>query len=266
MDKFYRFQLSFPIEGDKIYKSKSINNVVKKCILDCHRLGQNPETIGIYNLDQRSEYKFKISKNMKGGNPDEAKIILEEVDGSNPESKEDELTKKITECQKKNSQYIDIEKKLKKAEDDLKKYEKEIAQHKSEKEELKKLLAALMIQIKEKEEKKPECPKPEEKKTECPKPEEKKPECPKPPEKKPECPKPPEKKPECQKPEEKKPECPKPEGKKDEPYLEIVIDGDGGKLDTGVDLFNGVNIYSNNLRNIKPCHRFERKKVSCIIT
>jgi hypothetical protein len=266
MDKFYRYQLSFPIEGDKIYKSKSINNVVKKCIYDCYRLGHNPEIVGIYDLDQKTEYKFKISKSMKGGDPNDAITILKELDDVEPESKEDEISKKLTECQKKNSQYFDIERKLKKAEEDLKKYEKEISQHKSEKEELKKILALLMAQIKEKEEKKPECPK-----MECPKPEEKKPECPKPEEKKLECPKPEEKKPECPKPEEKKLECPKPEAKKLEcskkdelSNLEIIIDGEN--LENGIDLFNGINVYSNNLRNIKPCNRFERKKVSCTIS
>lgn len=61
--KYYRYQLIYPIESNKIYKSKSFDKVVTKCWNDYKRLYEGNEKIfSIMNLDTKVEYKFRINK------------------------------------------------------------------------------------------------------------------------------------------------------------------------------------------------------------
>jgi len=65
MDKYYRYQLSYPIEGNKIYKSRSLNKVVKKCLLELEQNNINKDIFCIINLDNKIEYRFKKKKKKK---------------------------------------------------------------------------------------------------------------------------------------------------------------------------------------------------------
>ena len=65
MDKYYRYQLSYPIEGNKIYKSRSLNKVVKKCLFELEQNDINKDMFCIINLDTKIEYRFKKNNNKK---------------------------------------------------------------------------------------------------------------------------------------------------------------------------------------------------------
>lgn len=75
--KYYKYQLTYPIEGNKIYKSRSLRKVVGKCLKDYKKNYFNENGIfHITNLDRDVEYRFKIKKNkiysiknLKGGEP-----------------------------------------------------------------------------------------------------------------------------------------------------------------------------------------------------
>lgn len=56
--KYYRYQLTYPFEGDKIYKSKSITKVVHKCYHDLIKFNIKNDVFCITNLDKNIEYKF----------------------------------------------------------------------------------------------------------------------------------------------------------------------------------------------------------------
>ncbi len=63
MDKYYRYQLIYPFESNKIYKSKSIKKAVNKCYNDYVKLYNGDIKIFcIINLDTKIEYKFQIDK------------------------------------------------------------------------------------------------------------------------------------------------------------------------------------------------------------
>jgi len=68
MDKYYRYQLSYPIEGNKIYKSRSLNKVVKKCLFELEQNDINKDMFCIINLDTKIEYRFTKKKNKKKNN------------------------------------------------------------------------------------------------------------------------------------------------------------------------------------------------------
>lgn len=64
--KYYKYQLIYPIEGNKIYKSKSFEDVAMKCYNDYIKLYKGDENIFcILNLDTKIEYKFKVNKKSK---------------------------------------------------------------------------------------------------------------------------------------------------------------------------------------------------------
>jgi hypothetical protein len=77
--KRYRYQLTFPFEGNKIYKSSSSKDVVKKCYNEFKTFSDIGEGLFcITNLDKNVEYRFqakdrkikKIKHNQAGGNDD----------------------------------------------------------------------------------------------------------------------------------------------------------------------------------------------------
>lgn len=70
--KYYRYQMTFPFEGSKIYKSRSINKIVNKCYREYKNHSDiNDGMFCVTNLDKDIEYKFRVTenkiKNLKGG-------------------------------------------------------------------------------------------------------------------------------------------------------------------------------------------------------
>ena len=64
-DKYYRYQMTFPFESNKIHKSKSFKKVVRKCYNEYKNFSDiNDGMFCITNLDKNVEYRFKI-KNKK---------------------------------------------------------------------------------------------------------------------------------------------------------------------------------------------------------
>jgi len=63
MNKYYRYQLTYPIEGTKIYKSKKLSNIVKKCYKEYKKVSDIKEGLFcITNIDKNVEYQFGIKK------------------------------------------------------------------------------------------------------------------------------------------------------------------------------------------------------------
>lgn len=63
--KFYRYQMTFPFEGHKIYKSRSFNKVVDKCYTEFKKFNDIGDGMFcVTNLDKEVEYQFKV-KNKK---------------------------------------------------------------------------------------------------------------------------------------------------------------------------------------------------------
>src|SRR5436190_1082220 len=59
-DKYYKYQMTFPFEGNKIYKSKSLSKVVKKCYKDYKKFSDiNEGLFCVTNIDKDIEYRFK---------------------------------------------------------------------------------------------------------------------------------------------------------------------------------------------------------------
>jgi len=62
--KYYRYRMTFPFEGNTIYKSKNKKKVVKKCYNEYKQLDSLSEGMFcITNLDTNREYQFKLSNN-----------------------------------------------------------------------------------------------------------------------------------------------------------------------------------------------------------
>lgn len=60
-NKYYRYQMTFPFESNKIHKSKSLKKVVKKCYGEYKSFSDiNDGMFCITNLDKNTEYRFKI--------------------------------------------------------------------------------------------------------------------------------------------------------------------------------------------------------------
>ena len=64
-DKYYRYQMTFPFESNKVHKSKNLDKVVRKCYGEYRSFSDiNDGMFCITNLDKNIEYRFKI-KNKK---------------------------------------------------------------------------------------------------------------------------------------------------------------------------------------------------------
>lgn len=68
MDKshkhYYRYQMTYPFESNKIYKSRSLKKVAHKCSKEFQRIDDIGEGMFcVTNLDKKVEYRFKIKKN-----------------------------------------------------------------------------------------------------------------------------------------------------------------------------------------------------------
>ncbi len=62
--KYYRYRMTYPFEGNTIYKSKNKNKVIKKCYNEYKQMDNLPEGMfGITNLDKQVEYQYKLSNN-----------------------------------------------------------------------------------------------------------------------------------------------------------------------------------------------------------
>jgi len=61
---YYRYQMTYPYESNKVYKSRSLNKVAKKCSNEFQKLNDmNEGMFCITNLDKNEEYQFKIKNN-----------------------------------------------------------------------------------------------------------------------------------------------------------------------------------------------------------
>ena len=108
-EKYYKFQMTFPVESNKIYKSKSLKKVVKKCYDEFKNFSDIGEGLfGITNLDKDVEYRFKV-KNKQieklddqfGGDEksstklnEEVKVIIDLDDEKDNQYKEISIIKK----------------------------------------------------------------------------------------------------------------------------------------------------------------------------
>lgn len=81
-DKYYRYQLTYPIEGNKIYKSRSLKKVAKKCYDEIKNLSdiKEKQVFCITNLDEKLEYKFTLEKVSKVSKDDKMQDIFDNVD------------------------------------------------------------------------------------------------------------------------------------------------------------------------------------------
>jgi hypothetical protein len=61
LDKYHRYQLTYPFEGSKIYKSRSRNNAIRKCYDEYIKSEKHiSNEFRITDIDTRVEYKFMI--------------------------------------------------------------------------------------------------------------------------------------------------------------------------------------------------------------
>jgi hypothetical protein len=77
-NKIYRLQLTYPYEGNKIYKTTSFREGVRKCYKEYRTYNDiNDGLFFVTDLDKKSEYKFNAkndvlfkvnNKTQKGGN------------------------------------------------------------------------------------------------------------------------------------------------------------------------------------------------------
>ena len=70
--QYYRYQMTYPFESNKVYKSRSLNKVAQKCSNEFQKMDDIGEGMFcITNLDKNVEYRFKIknnkNKNLIGG-------------------------------------------------------------------------------------------------------------------------------------------------------------------------------------------------------
>jgi hypothetical protein len=94
-----RYQLTYPYEGTKIYRSKSLAKVAKRCYIEFKELNDINEGIfSITNIDTNTEYNFKVAKNkmykinknnhnnieQKGGYPDNYHMSFSNIINSSP--------------------------------------------------------------------------------------------------------------------------------------------------------------------------------------
>lgn len=104
--KYYRYQMTFPTEGNKIYKSRSINKVIRKCYDEYKNYNDIDEGMFcVTNLDKDVEYKFKVNDNkikkikQKGGSDvkrqTEEILALEEGEPNNENNNNGEINQKI---------------------------------------------------------------------------------------------------------------------------------------------------------------------------
>lgn len=60
-ERYYKFQMTYPFESNKIHKSKSLKKVVKKCYKEFKSFSDiNEGLFCITNLDKDIEYRFKV--------------------------------------------------------------------------------------------------------------------------------------------------------------------------------------------------------------
>jgi|LakMenE18May11ns_1017448.scaffolds.fasta_scaffold9847926_2 hypothetical protein len=86
-NKYYRYQMTFPFESHKVYKSKSVKKIVRKCYNEYKNFSDIGEGMfAITNLDKNIEYRFKIKnkkvrhlKNHKGGQLNEPTDLEQKV-------------------------------------------------------------------------------------------------------------------------------------------------------------------------------------------
>lgn len=101
--KYFRYQVTYPFEGNKIYKSRSISKAINKCYKEYKNVYPDIRD-GIFyvtNLDKNIKYKINIKNDQNGGQIDqEANEILqvtgdEEIINAPLEIDIDETNKKI---------------------------------------------------------------------------------------------------------------------------------------------------------------------------
>lgn len=81
IDKYYRYQLTYPIEGNKIYKSRSLKKVARKCYDEIKNLSdiKEKQIFCITNLDKKLEYKFTLAKVLKVSNDDQQDDKMQDI-------------------------------------------------------------------------------------------------------------------------------------------------------------------------------------------
>lgn len=82
--KYYRYQMTFPFESNKIYKSRSLNKVVNKCYNEFKNFNDISDGMfGVTNIDKKIEHRFKIKNNKikyhRGGNDNKINNQVEEI-------------------------------------------------------------------------------------------------------------------------------------------------------------------------------------------
>ena len=60
--KYYRYRMSFPLDGNVIYRSKSFPKVVRKCYGEYKQMESIHDGLfSVTNLDKNVEYRFRVS-------------------------------------------------------------------------------------------------------------------------------------------------------------------------------------------------------------
>ena len=93
---YYRYQMTYPYESNKIYKSRSLNKVAKKCYDEFKKFNDMDEGMFcITNLDKNIEYKLKVkNKRMTAQKQDQTGGNIEPILESINVNLEDEISHK----------------------------------------------------------------------------------------------------------------------------------------------------------------------------
>lgn len=71
-NKYNKYRLSYPIQGNKIYQSISLNRAAHKCYKDFKKLNGDGGLFYVENIDTHEIFKYrtKDKHTQKGGNND----------------------------------------------------------------------------------------------------------------------------------------------------------------------------------------------------
>lgn len=87
--KYYRYQMTYPFESNKVYKSRSLRKVAEKYSREFKTFNDiNEGLFCITNIDKNTEYRFQIRNNklkkinnkpLEGGGPDIQKNVMKDL-------------------------------------------------------------------------------------------------------------------------------------------------------------------------------------------
>ena len=112
-DTYYRYQMTYPYESTKVYRSKDFDRVVRKCYNNYKTFdGMEYGMFCVTNLDKNIEYKFKVNNdkilrlsndNKHGGSINQEDNNLTEIPKESDQNIFSEITLEDLEIKKENN-------------------------------------------------------------------------------------------------------------------------------------------------------------------